>query len=132
MAFYVPPAFPQPIPFPDVLDPRTREPFTASAIANLHRKLHTKLLSTLMGFIAEELGIDPFALEDAEISPAIHDALASLTESSLLQELSQAQHEQARARRLQARPEEALNQEVIDRALWVDFCRDMEAQSPDA
>lgn len=112
MTDYTPPPITQPIPYPDVLDPRTGEPFTAPAIADLHCRLREQLLETVVAFLEEEAGLDPWALEAADLSPAVHAALEALTSSSLSQELAQEQfnHEQARWNR--ENPEQAFRQRV--------------------
>ena len=112
MADYTPPPIHQPIPYPDVLDPQTGAPFTAPAIAALHCLLREELLGTVMAFLEEEAGLDPWALDDAALSPAVHAALDALTSSSLSQELAQEQfnHEQARWDR--ENPEEAFRKQV--------------------
>jgi hypothetical protein len=72
---YSPPAIHQPVPYPNVLDPRTGEPLTAPAIAGLHRRLRDVLLHNADTFLdgqlglilPEELGISEAAAELARL-----------------------------------------------------------------
>ena len=110
MEDYTPPAIHQPIPYPLVLDPQTGEPFTAAAVAGLHRKLREELLATVQAFLAEEAGLDPWAIEARWMSPSVHAALDSLTSSALSQE--QEQHNQEKDLWEKENPEAAFQERV--------------------
>lgn len=55
---YTPPTIQKLVPYPLVLDPQTRKPYLAPAIADLHRRLREELLETAERFLAKEAGLE--------------------------------------------------------------------------